>query len=74
MTRHDYFTTGCFPWDGIRMAGRRFDSPELLAMIRRHALCADNIKHACADLGVLPFPEDVAAIEEHIVRTEAAYC
>jgi hypothetical protein len=74
MTRHDYFATGTFPWDGIRLAGRRFDSPELLAMMRRQCLCADNIRHACSDLDVLPFAENCAAIEQHICRTEAAYC
>jgi hypothetical protein len=32
------------------------------------------VRHACADLDVLPFAEEVAEIEEHILRTEAAYC
>lgn len=73
MMRHDYLATGRFPWDGIRLAGRRFDSPELYAMMRRQCLCADNVRHACADLDVLPFAEEVAGIEEHIRRSEAAY-
>jgi len=74
MIKHDYLLTGTFPWDGIRIAGRRFDSPELFAMMRRHCLCADQIRHACADLDVLPFAEEVAGIEGHICRIEAAYC
>jgi hypothetical protein len=74
MTRHDYLATGTFPWDGIRIAGRRFDSPELFAMMRRHGLCADQVRHACADLDVLPFAEEVAGIERDICRREAAYC
>jgi hypothetical protein len=73
MIKHDYLLTGMLPWDGIRIAGRRFDSPKLLAMMRRHCLCADQIRHACADLDVLPFAEEVAAIEGHICRREAAY-
>ena len=72
--KHDYLLTGTFPWDGLRLAGRRFDSPELFAMMRRQRLCADQVRHACADLDVLPFAEEVAAIEEHILRREAAYC
>lgn len=74
MTRHDYLLTGTFPWSGLRLAGRRFDSPELFAMMRRHCLCDDQVRHACADLDVLPFAEEVAAIEAHICRGEAAYC
>jgi hypothetical protein len=74
MIKHDYLLTGTFPWDGIRIAGRRFDSPELFAMMRRQCLSADSVRHACADLDVLPFAEEVAAIEGHICRTEAAYC
>jgi hypothetical protein len=74
MTRHDYFATGTFPWGGIRLAGRRFDSPELLAMMRRQCLSDNCVRHACADLDVLPFAEEVAGIEQHILRTEAAYC
>jgi hypothetical protein len=31
------------------------------------------VRHACADLDVLPFAEEVAGLEEHILRTEAAY-
>jgi hypothetical protein len=73
MNRHDYLSTGTFPWGGIRLAGRRFDSPELFAIMRRHCLCADNIRHACTDLDVLPYAEECAAIEAHICRTEAAY-
>jgi hypothetical protein len=73
MTRHDYFATGTFPWSGLRLAGRRFDSPELFAMMRRQCLSDNCVRHACADLDVLPFAEEVAAIEEHILRTEAAY-
>jgi len=73
MMRHDYFATGTFPWDGLRFAGRRFDSPELFEMMRRQCLCDDQVKHACLDLDVLPYPAEVAAIEEHICRIEAAY-
>jgi hypothetical protein len=32
------------------------------------------VRHACADLDVLPFAEEVAGIEQHILRREAAYC
>ncbi len=74
MIKHDYLLTGTFPWGGIRIAGRRFDSPELFAMMRRQCLCADSVRHACADLDVLPFAEEVAGIERHILRREAAYC
>jgi hypothetical protein len=74
MTRHDYLATGTFPWGGLRLAGRVFDSPELFAMMRRQCLCDSQVLHACADLDVLPFAEEVAGIEEHILRTEAAYC
>ena len=74
MTKHDYLLTGTFPWDGLRFAGRRFDSPELFAMMRRQCLCDDQVKHACIDLDVLPYPENVAAIERDICRREAAYC
>ena len=73
MIRHDYFATGTFPWDGIRLAGRRFDSPELFAMMRRQCLSDTCVRHACADLDVLPYAEEVAAIEEYILRREAAY-
>ena len=73
MMRHDYFATGTFPWDGLRFAGRRFDSPELFEMMRRHCLCDDQVKHACLDLDVLPYADEVAVIEEHICRIEAAY-
>ena len=73
MTRHDYLATGTFPWGGIRIAGRRFDSPELFAMMRRQCVCADQVRHACADLDVLPFAEEVAGIEAYICRREAAY-
>jgi hypothetical protein len=73
MIRHDYFATGMFPWSGLRLAGRRFDSPELFAMMRRQCLSDSCVRHACADLDVLPFAEEVAGIEEHILRREAAY-
>jgi hypothetical protein len=72
--RHDYFTTGTFPWSGLRLAGRRFDSPELLAMMKRQCLSDNCVRHACADLDVLPFAEEVAGIEQYILRREAAYC
>jgi hypothetical protein len=72
--RHDYFATGTFPWSGIRLAGRRFDSPELFAMMRRQCLSDNCVRHACADLDVLPFAEEVAGIEQHILRREATYC
>jgi len=72
--RHDYFATGTFPWSGLRLAGRRFDSPELFAMMRRQCLSDNCVRHACADLDVLPFAEEVAGIEEYILRREAAYC
>jgi hypothetical protein len=71
--KHDYFATGTFPWGGIRLAGRHFDSPELLAMMRRQCLSDTCVRHACADLDVLPFAEEVAGIEEYILRREAAY-
>ena len=74
MIRHDYFATGTFPWGGLRLAGRRFDSPELFAMMRRQCLSDNCVRHACADLDVLPFAEEVAGIEQHILRREAAYC
>ena len=74
MMRHDYFATGTFPWSGLRLAGRRFDSPELFAMMRRQCLSDTCVRHACADLDVLPFAEEVAGIEQHILRREAAYC
>jgi hypothetical protein len=74
MTRHDYFATGTFPWGGLRLAGRRFDSPELFAMMRRQCLSDTCVRNACADLDVLPFAEEVAGIEQHILRREAAYC
>jgi hypothetical protein len=73
MTRHDYFATGTFPWGGLRLAGRRFDSPELFAMIKRQCLSDNCVRHACADLDVLPFAEEVAGIEEYILRREATY-
>ena len=73
MTKHDYLLTGTWPWDGLRFAGRRFDSPELFEMMRRQCLCDEQVKHACIDLDVLPYPAEVAAIEEHILRREAAY-
>jgi hypothetical protein len=73
MTRHDYFATGAFPWSGIRLAGRRFDSPELFAMMKRQCLSDGCVRHACADLDVLPFAEEVAGIEEYICRREEAY-
>jgi hypothetical protein len=74
MIRHDYFATGTFPWGGLRLAGRRFDSPELFAMMKRQCLSDSCVRHACADLDVLPFAEEVAGIEQHILRREAAYC
>ena len=73
MMRHDYFATGTFLWDGLRFAGRRFDSPELFEMMRRQCLCDDQVRHACLDLDVLPYADEVAVIEEHICRIEAAY-
>ena len=73
MTKHDYFATGTFPWDGLRFAGRRFDSPELFAMMRRQCLCDEQVKHACIDLDVLPYPAEVAEIEQYILRREKAY-
>jgi hypothetical protein len=72
--KHDYFATRTFPWGGLRLAGRRFDSPELLAMMKRQCLSDNCVRHACADLDVLPFAEEVAGIEEYILRREAAYC
>jgi hypothetical protein len=72
--RHDYFATGTFAWSGLRLAGRRFNSPELFAMMRRQCLSDNCVRHACADLDVLPFAEEVAGIEQHILRREAAYC
>jgi hypothetical protein len=74
MIRHDYFATGTFPWSGLRLAGRVFDSPELFSMMRRQCLSNNCVRNACLELDVLPYAEEVAEIEEHILRTEAAYC
>ena len=73
MTRHDYFATGTFPWSGLRLAGRVFDSPELFSMMRRQCLSDGCVRNACLDLDVLPYAEEVAEIEAHILRAEAAY-
>jgi hypothetical protein len=74
MIRHDYLLTGTFPWSGLRLAGRVFDSPELFSMMRRQCLSASCVRNACADLDVLPYPDEVAGIERHIEKREAAYC
>ena len=42
-------------------------------MMRRQCLCDEQVKHACIDLDVLPYPAEVAEIEEYILRREAAY-
>jgi hypothetical protein len=74
MTKHDYLLTGTFPWSGLRLAGRVFDSPELFSMMRRQCLSASCVRNACLELDVLPYADEVAAIEAHICRIEAAYC
>jgi hypothetical protein len=74
MMRHDYFATGTFPWSGLRLAGRVFDSPELFVMMRRQCLSDSCVRNACLELDVLPYPDEVAAIERHIEEREAAYC
>ncbi len=73
MTKHDYLLTGTFPWDGIRIAGRRFDSPELFAMMRRQCLSDSCVRNACLELDVLPFADEVVGIERYIEAREAAY-
>jgi hypothetical protein len=74
MIKHDYLLTGTFPWDGLRLAGRVFNSPELFSMMRRQCLSYGCVRNACLELDVLPYAEEVAEIEGHILRREAAYC
>jgi hypothetical protein len=74
MMRHDYLATGTFPWSGLRLAGRVFDSPELFAMMRRQCLSDSCVRNACLELDVLPYADEVAVIERHIEAREAAYC
>jgi hypothetical protein len=74
MIRHDYFATGTFPWSGLRLAGRIFNSPELFSMMRRQCLSNNCVRNACLELDVLPYPDEVDGIERHIEAREAAYC
>ena len=58
--RFDYLSTGCFPPEPFRFAGRRFDDPALLALCRVYG--RDRVRNACIELDVLPYADTLKEI------------
>lgn len=58
-------------WDGLKFAGRTFQSMPL------YHLCQEfgdaQVKGACTHLGVMPYAADLAAIKQECERQEASY-
>lgn len=58
-------------WEGIKLAGRTFQSRPL------YNLCMEfgdaEVKDACIHLGCLPFVEDLQAIKEECERIEKRF-
>lgn len=60
MTRHDYLATGCFPPEPFRLAGRSFTGSAVLGL--RRAYGHDRLRHACLELDLLPYDDNLKAI------------
>ena len=58
--RFDYLSTGCFPPEPFRFAGRSFTGSAVLAL--RRAYGPDRLRNACLALDTLPYDDSLKAI------------
>jgi hypothetical protein len=58
-------------WEGIKFAGRTFQSEPLFNLCQEFGDA--QVKDACANLGVMPYVQDLSAIRAECQRQEASY-
>ena len=58
-------------WEGIKFAGRTFQSVPLFNLCQEYGTA--QVKDACIHLGVMPYAADLAAIKEECERQENSY-
>ena len=58
-------------WEGIKLAGRTFNSRPLFNLCQDYGTA--QVLGACMYLGCFPYIEDLAAIKEECERQEASY-
>ena len=62
LQRFDYLSTGCFPPEPFRFAGRSFTSSAVLGL--RRAYGEHRLRNACLALDALPYDDSLRAISE----------
>ena len=60
LQRFDYLSTGCFPPEPFRFAGRSFTGSAVLGLRRTYG--ADRLRNACIALDVLPCDDQLTQI------------
>jgi hypothetical protein len=55
-------------WEGIKLAGRTFQTEKLYEVCKEYG--SASVKAACIRLGCLPYKDDLEAIKEECERTE----
>ena len=58
-------------WQGIKLAGRTFQSKDLFALCQEFGDA--QVKDACTHLGCFPYAADLQAIKEECERVEAMF-
>ena len=58
--RFDYLSTGCFPPEPFRFAGRSFGGSAVLGLRRAYGEC--RLRNACIALDVLPCDDHLSQI------------
>jgi hypothetical protein len=62
LQRFDYLSTGCFPPEPFRFAGRSFTGSAVLGL--RRAYGEHRLRNACLALDALPYDDNLRAISE----------
>ena len=62
MQRFDYLSTGCFPPEPFRLAGRTFTGSAVLGL--RQTYGADRLRNACLALDTLPYDDNLRTISD----------
>ena len=60
LQRFDYLSTGCFPPEPFRFAGRSFAGSAVLGLRRTYG--EHRLRNACLALDTLPYDENLKAI------------
>ena len=62
LQRFDYLSSGCWPPEPFRFAGRRFTGEAVLAL--RRAYSEPRLRNACVALDLLPYDENLREIAQ----------